>query len=227
MQVKKSVQLRKVFFEQLGSLLRPEGFVLNRGLERFILKSSDLELQFWTLTNARGRDVIEIELGLGIRHLKVESIYHHCSGVHAKWQSHSPTYSIDLWRFAAQESGIDANAPDESFVPRVDDAESAANAAAAVYKLFQIHAKTFFSRYRELQNLDVLFNSGVAADVFGLPTRNLCTGIIVAKLVGRTNFDQLITTYRIDMRNVGDSVSLAQFDCTVRALDVQMPTIVN
>lgn len=195
-----------------------EGFRLNKSLERYIRGQGAVEVQYWILTTVLPNGTVSVDPGVGVRHHAVEEIYHRCSGVAAKWQKHSPTYSIDLWRWVARERGLPDNALREEFVQKVTCEATAESAASELYSAYKLFASLFFEKYRTLPEIDKLFGDQLGASLYGLPVRNLCSGLIVSKLAGRPDFPRVCDLAREKVRTLGDAVSVAQVDCLIKEL---------
>ena len=211
-------KLRHAFFARLSARLALDGFRLNKSLERYLRSEASVEFQFWTLTSISAQGTLIIDPGVGIRHNAVEDIYHRCSGVAAKWQKHSPTYSIDLWRWVAREKGLADSALQGSFVQNVGSVETAESAAETLFAAYKQWGIAYFERYRKLAELDRLFNGSTEVAVYGLAARNICTGLVIASLVERPDF-QSICDRSINMaRDVGDQITVSQVMCLVKEL---------
>jgi len=211
-------ELRQSLFEKLSERMAAEGFRLNKSLERYIRRQGAVELQYWVLTTVLPDGSVSVDPGVGVRHHAVEDIYHRCSGVVAKWQKHSPTYSIDLWRWVARERGLPDSALREDFIQKVTCEEAVESAASELYRAYELFASLFFERYSVLSELDRLFGDQLGVHLYGLPVRNICTGLIVSKLAGRPDFPRICDFALEKASALGDRVSVAQIECLIKEL---------
>jgi hypothetical protein len=195
-----------------------DGFRLIRSLERYVLRDASVEMQFWTLTSFSAEGVLTVDPGVGIRHSAVEDIYHRCSGVAPKWQKHSPTYSIDLWRWVAREKGLSEVALRSEFVQRAESVDTAVSAAERMFAAYKQWGVEYFERYKNLAELDRLFNGSTETEVYGLAARNICTGLVVAKLIDRPDFQVICERAINRARDTGDQVAVSQVQCLVEEL---------
>lgn len=211
-------ELRQCFFDKLSDLLAADGFRLNKSLERYLRQEGDVEFQYWVLTSVLPDGSVSVDPGVGVRHHAVENTYHRCSGVAPKWQKHSPTYSIDLWRWVAQERGLPVGAVRDEFIQEFSCKAAAESAASALFGLYQQCARLFFERYRSLPEIGKLFGNQLGAQLYGLPVRNICTGLIIAKLTGHPDFPTICDSAVSTVRALGDRLSVNQVDCLIREL---------
>ncbi|MDQ2640312.1 MAG: hypothetical protein M3Y79_07020 [Pseudomonadota bacterium] len=135
-----------------------------------------------------------------------------------KWQRNSPTYSIDLWRWVARERGLPDSRLRDEFIKRIANEETAESAAFDLYRAFKLFANMFFERYRVLQELDRLFGDQLGAQLYGLPVRNICTGLIVSKLAGRPGFSTICDSALEKVSALGDSISVERVRCLIKVL---------
>lgn len=209
-------ELRQRLFGKLSERMAKEGFRLNKSLERYVRGQGDVELQYWVLTTVLPDGSVSVDPGVGVRHHAVEEIYHRCSGVAAKWQKHSPTYSIDLWRWVARERGLADGALREEFIQKVTCTAIAESAAVELHRAYKQFACLFFERYSALPELGNLFGNQLGAHLHGLPVRNICTGLIVSKLTARPDFQAICDLAIEKVGAIGDSVSVAQVECLIK-----------
>lgn len=134
-----------------------------------------------------------ISPSVGVRFEEVEKIFHRTSGYERAQQKESTTVGIDVWRVFGR---------DQYQVTLKDEADLA-TATSRIVAIFREKAEAYFAQFNTLAAVDSAINDQPSADCVHRDSTSLrcSTGLIVAKLVGRKDYDQLASTYLDIVRN--------------------------
>jgi hypothetical protein len=141
---------------------------------------------------------------VGVRFEEVEKIFHRTSGYEQRaQQKESTTVGIDLWRVFGRDH-YQVALSDEAHLPA---------ATSRIMAIFHEKAEPYFAQFSTLAAVDSAINDQPDADCVHRDSTLLrcSTGVLVAKLVGRENYDQLVSIYREMVRNKSNH-SLAKFE---------------
>jgi len=136
---------------------------------------------------------LRISPSVGVRFEEVEKIFHRTSGYERAQQKESTTVGIDLWRVFGR---------DQYQVALKDEADLA-TATSRIVAIFREKAEPFFAQFSTLAAVDSAINDQPSADCVHRDSTSLrcSTGLIVAKLLGRNDYDQLASIYLDIVRN--------------------------
>jgi hypothetical protein len=134
-----------------------------------------------------------ISPSVGVRFEEVEKILHRTSGYERAQQKESTTVGIDLWRVFGR---------DQYQVTLKDEADLA-TATSRIVAIFCEKTEPYFAQFSTLAAVDSAINDQPSADCVHRDSTSLrcSTGLIVAKLVGRQDYDQLASIYLDIVRN--------------------------
>jgi hypothetical protein len=140
---------------------------------------------------------------VSVRFEEVEGIFHRTSGYDSEQQEDSSTVGIDLWRVFGRN---------EYQIPLKDEADLA-TATSRVLAIFHEKAEPYFTQFSTLATVDSAINDQPGDDCVHRDALwvRCSTGLIVAKLVGRKNYDQLVSIY-LDMVRSKSNFCLARFE---------------
>ncbi len=206
-------EIKSAFYECLAPRLAEQGF--NR------LKSSDA---FTKVDGERTFKFLLIWLNVkqgyfvcpdaSIRFEGVESIFHKTSGFESKYQRGTATVGASL-------GAILGGTQDDCAFPIKNQAEIelAAELAAEAFNKF---AMPYYNKWSTLGAIDAGLNDDPNAKVGylrAMPWFRCSTGIIVAKLVGRKNYADLVSRYTNVMTTNNDGFYLSRFNSLVDLLN--------
>jgi hypothetical protein len=146
---------------------------------------------------------------VGVRFEEVEKIFHRTSGFDRASQKESPTVGIDLWRVFGREQ----------YQVTLSDESGLAAAAARIVAIFHEKAEPYFAQFSTLAAVDSAVNDHPGDDCVhrDMAWLRCSTGVIVARLVGRPNYDQLVPLYQEAVRK-GSPHLLPKFESLLNDL---------
>lgn len=147
-----------------------------------------------------------------VRFSNVESIFHRTSGFEPEYQRDTPTVGLDLWRVFGKE-GFELPLKDDSDVPQV---------LSQLKAIFSDKAVPYFSQFASMRAVDSAINEVPNEPCVHrvMPWLRASTGAIVAKLVRRKNYDDLICAYREMLRGDSNGYYLPRFESLLTDLEV-------
>ena len=94
-------------------------------------------------------------------------------------------------------------------------------AAEKLLELFDTKAVPYFERYGSLEAIDHLLNDLPKQETphRGYPMPRAASGLIVAKLVSRPNYLELLETYRSALAKLNGGFYLPQFEALAKSLE--------
>ncbi len=186
--------LKAGILESLRPELAMHGFSLNVKHGRFLRRRGDVtdELQ---LQCRDGYPGCRVEPDVGVRFECVEEIFHRTSGFEHKNQKGTSTVGGSIGELSNRPSRrLEFFTEFEAGIPRV---------VQDVLKIFHEFAVPYFERYGSLRAIDNELNGDPRSMTHqrSLPWFRCSTGIIVAKLVARPDYEELASFYLDVMRN--------------------------
>ena len=163
-------------------------------------------MQFAVLSDKPGYRIRPV---VCVRFDEIENIFHRTSGFEPEYRSTTPTLGIDLASTFGEEIYEVALRADADLTPT----------AARLLDVFRERAVPYFAEFSELADVDRVINDRPSEHCIhgGLPYRRCSTGVIVAKLRGRRNYDELTSIYRSTLEI--NKFYLAGFDRLLLDLD--------
>ena len=154
-----------------------------------------------------------IQPGVAVRFDHVEDIFHQTSGFDPKYQKDTPTIGgfIGSIRFASHQ--------DCEF--SLENVEQVAQVADALVELFHGFAEPYFERFTSLAAVDTELNDKPTERTPNrvAPWLRCATGSIVARLVDRPNYGDLIQVYLDTMRTSDKGFYLKRYQALLDWLD--------
>ena len=183
-----SSPLRKAIFEAVASQVCQYGFTFKRSKDRFERQHDGIADRF-SLVCLNAMPGYRVQPNVGIRIELVENIFHQTSDWDPKYQKDTPTIGAGIGHIIAGD-----NRKCEFVVQNDADVLPAAEKIGNVFREF---ALPYFQKYGSLQAIDAELNSHPTERT---PHRDYgwlrcSTGIIVARLVNRPHYDELVKTY--------------------------------
>ena len=121
-----------------------------------------------------------------IRIDQVEDLYHKASFFEPKYHKTTPTIGISL------EAYLNDGQEHRLALHREEDLPACARQLLA---LFELTVEPFFQRYARLEELEKEVNVAHRKSIFSGPKFEGCVGLILAKLVGNPDYEQLKGRY--------------------------------
>jgi hypothetical protein len=189
--------LPTALLEAVEAELKPRGFTreINKKAGRRALTSVSVAFvradkqrtERFHLRVSSERSGYSVSPSVGVRFEEVEKIFHRTSGYDRPNQKESTTVGLDLWRVFGREH----------YQVIVSSEADLKAAAARVVAIFEEKAEPYFAQFRTLAAVDAAVNDKPGEDCVHREMEWLrgSTGLIVAGLVGRANYDQLVPLY--------------------------------
>lgn len=200
--------LIRLAFETLGPKLEPFGFNAVRREQSFFRHADGRRDRFHLIMLTSGDTALEPTIG--VRWDAVESIFHRTSGF-TEGRKATDTVGVHL-RNVYGGAGYHLILRSESDI---------AKATSRLLDIFHMHAEPYYERYTTLAEVDCSLNDRPrekAVHTIASLDR-CCKGLIVAKLVGRDNYDELVSVYREKMRHDAKGFYLPWFEALVKDLE--------
>ncbi|HEY1548554.1 MAG TPA: hypothetical protein VGG28_12070 [Kofleriaceae bacterium] len=212
-------ELRNALFKLLQDPLRSDGFSLKRRMDAFIRThdESQSEDRFQLIfVSKRGLRRQLVSADAGVRFERVETIYHTISGTEPKYMVDTVTVGTSL------RSTLEGNARRCEFILEREDQLAAVR--DSIVSLFRDIAIPYYATYSSLPAIDHELNTEplVRTPARGVRWTRSAYGIIVAKLVGRHNYRELVDVYRGVLRKA-DGFHLPRYEALVQQLEAVEP----
>ena len=186
-----SNKLPLLLFDAVGAELKPFGFKAMKSKKRFVRRVEN-RIEVFGLPVVHYTPTYYARPWAGVRFDEVEEIFHQTSGFERAFQSDTHTVGIDFWRIWGTE-GYD--------IPLQEDADVTA-VVSRLLTIFQEKALPYYEQFHDLPSVDAALNDqpNEPSVHCGMPSNRCSKGIIVAKLTGRANYDELVSIYRSTLK---------------------------
>lgn len=210
--MKSDGNLKQDLFDRLSPGLLAAGFTLVASKNQFQRRSRDVTALF-QLVCLDGKPGYRIQPNVGIRIERVEKIFHQTSGFESKYQKGTATMGSSVGMF------LDGDSRSCEFLLRLDSEVAAV--AEDVVKVFHEFALPYYARWGSLAAIDAELNDKPGERTLHrqLPWFRCSTGIIVAKLRGRADYDQLAAFYTEMMTLDNKGFYLQRFQALLKSLE--------
>lgn len=205
---------KKTVFSTVARELEPAGFVLDAGKERFAKRHDGL-VDVYQLVCVDEKPGWRIRPNVAVRVDLLEDIFHRASGFEGRYQA--DTISIG----GVVGSILHGSARACEFV--VQSEASVVPVAAEIVNVFRQAAIPYFAKYEQLREIDIELNDRPTERTQHrvAPWLRCSTGLIVARLVGRSDYRSLLSIYEDVMRRVDNGFYLPRFEALARQLESQ------
>lgn len=210
--VKEINALKAALFGSVGKRLAEFGFEPKLARDGFIRVHDGVADQF-QLACKDAKTGYRIQPSVGVRIERVEQIFHQTSGFERKFHDNTSTMGTSVGTLlGGSPRACQFLLDSDSDIPSVTE---------SVVGVFRDTALPYFEQWRLLSRIDAELNDDPAKRTVhrGLAWFRCSTGIIVAKLVGRTNYEQLATFYTDVMRKDNKGFYFERFDSLLRSLE--------
>nr|GAT45550.1 predicted protein [Mycena chlorophos] len=207
------------FYERFCPFLEKCGFKLKKSEDKLIRKHLDRSDVFQVLwrDSAGGW---KIQPQVGVRHERVEEVFHETSGFEKKFQAGTSTVGTSI---GVLQGGINSDV--EFFIESVGQIDFAVD---GMLKAFFDVALQYYDQWKDVASIDEALNDEPSKPVPhlrpGLPWFRSSTGAIVAKMQRRANYEEVVGEYREVMKNNNKGFYLSRFDALLHHLkDATLP----
>lgn len=205
-------ELKSAIFTSLTPELKKHDFSLKRATNSFVRQRGEVTDQF-QLVFLDGRPGYRIQPNVGVRIDRVENIFHQTSGWDPKYQKDTPTMGSSV--------GILLTGDSRSCEVLLEKESQVGPVAERIEGVFHEFVLPFFERWGSLIAIDAGLNDKPAerTHLRHLAWERCSTGIIVAKLVGRRDYDQLADFYMGVMSGDSKGFYLKRFQALLKSLE--------
>jgi hypothetical protein len=213
-----NLELKSAVFRALAPGFDSCGFVQHKSKEWFI-KSNQHAIEMFLVTCLDAKPGIRITPSVAIRINRVEELFHKISRFETKYQKDTPTMGTTLRELLDADTEFDFR-----FV--VSIAADVPRVVPQLLQLFREHALPYYEGFSSVQVIDWELNSNPTERTMhcgGLPFFRCSKGMIVAKLVGRQNYDELAAIYSDRMSKVQNGFYFQQFQDLLKLLQEVKP----
>jgi hypothetical protein len=214
--VEQTTPLKVRLFESVRRQLIGHGFVLNAVRDNFVRRHDGIT-DIFQLTCLDAKPGYRILPGVAVRIERVENIFHETSGFERKYQKDTPTMGT---RMGSLLTGS----------PRaceflLESESEIASVTEMIVGVFREFAPPYFEKWGSLAAIDAELNDkpGERMHNRALAWFRCSTGIIVAKLVGRHNYGELVAFYTDVMTRDNKGFYLKRFQALVKSLESVEP----
>lgn len=188
-----------------------DGFTFKAGKDLFVRQHNGI-CDMFQLVFLNAKPGWYVQPNVGVRIDRVENIFHMTSGFEAKYQKDTPTIGGSIGNIRGN-----SNRDCEFLLESESQVDTIACKIISEYNHF---ALLYFNKFSSLTAIDEeLNNDPNESNVNRVSTWLRCsTGTIVARLVERKNFDELVEKYRDILSHTDKGFYLARFQNLVESL---------
>jgi hypothetical protein len=204
--------LKSELISSLSPLLAQDDFKFNPKNDRFIRIRGDISDSF-LLVSRDGKPGIRIQPSVGIRFEQVEKIFHKTSGFESKYQNDTPTMGNSVGEYL--------NKSGRSCEFLIVTSDQVTDISDIILEIFRGFAIPYYERWGNLVAIDAEINGNpeINSPHRPLPWYRCTTGLIVARLVGRSNYGELVAAYANIMTQNNKGFYLSRFQALVKSLE--------
>lgn len=209
--------LKKAVVDALEPRLRERGFSLRKSKTWFVRRRGDATDKF-QLVCLDAKPGLRLQPNVGMRIESVENIFHRTSRWEPEYQKDTPTLGAPIGALrGGTNSSCDILVEELADVPR---------AVVELERLFREVALPYYERFSDLCEIDRVLNDEPNARTphRGMNWLRCATGLIVARLVGRPNYDELVAVYRKTLETTDKGFYVSRFEDLVDSLRDMRPS---
>lgn len=205
-----SSKLPSLLLDAVGAELNLFGFKLMKGKKR-LMRRSHGRTEVFGLPVVDYAPTYYVRPWAGIRFDEIENLFHQTSGFEPAYQSDTHTIGVDFWRIYGTD-GYDIPFREEADVTTV---------ASQLLTIFREKAQPYFEQFSTVAAVDVALNDQPNEPCIhgGMPSNRCSRGVIVAKLTGRKNYDELVSIYRSILIKDNNGFYLPAFESLLDRLE--------
>ncbi len=203
-------EIQQQLIEQISTVLEQYRFRYIACRELFVNTVGEKSFRF-QVRCLRAKGGLLIEPAVGVRIEVVEKIFHRTSGFEPEYQQWTPTLGAEIWRLEGDPT---------AFQYPLTRTEDIAGVAKHLITDFQTKALDYYTEYSSLQSIDQVLNHNPSEKT---PHRMMewlraSTGLIVARLVDRRNYNELTNVYLKTLHKLDRGFYLPQFTALIKDL---------
>ncbi|MGO8689606.1 MAG: hypothetical protein ACLQLG_08220 [Thermoguttaceae bacterium] len=204
--------LKTALFTSLHPELAKHGFALKATKDRFVRRHGDVT-DFFQLVCLNAKPGYRIQPNTGVRIERVEELFHQSSGFDPKHRKHTATMGNSV--------GILLNGRSRTCEFLLESESEVGPVAEKIMDVFREFALPYFERWGSLKAIDVELNDTPTKPTphRGLAWFRCSTGIIVARLLGRPDYEQLVAFYTDVMARDNKGFYLGPFQALLKSLE--------
>jgi len=201
--------LKTALLTTLQPRMEKRSFKLQRSKERFAKRVSNGSL--WFVLDFTIYENLHVKPAIAVRVDPVEDIFHRTSGFERQYQADTPTLTLSVQSLTADSSRFEYLIRDLSDVDTV---------ATQIERDFSEIVVPYFECHSDLSGIDAALNGNPGGECIHYPMDYLrCAhGLIVARMVGRPNYRELVEVYGQRLAQVSNGFYLPKFEALVAEL---------
>lgn len=212
-------ELKYTLYVELMTPLQKAGFSRSKGSNKCVRKHDD-RVDIFQLVWLGHNEGWRIQFNAGIRYDRVENILHETSGFQEQYRKGTSTVGAAI--------GVTAGSTARSCEYVLESSAQVDLVAEKIISLYGKFATPYFNRWSTLESIDEELNEEPSKKVpylrGGLSLFRCSIGIIVAKLVGRANYEELASFYMDVMKKDNNGFYFKYFDPLMKSIKT-LPTI--
>lgn len=214
-------ELRQRLIEAVGNHLYPLGFMWDDEGDYFFRDNGSLEWHYYTTFLDYYGDW-KISPSIGVRVKKVEEIFHKTSGFEKADQRFGCTVGCSVRDYV--EKFLPDCAIERTFDCEIQKRGDIAKSAEFLCELFDTFAMPFFEKYLDLHEIDHALNDYPDnLRILGAAMYSERMGMIVAKILNRKDYDELVQKYSKELKARANGFYLPGFEALVLYLKENPP----
>jgi hypothetical protein len=205
-------ELQTELLAVLSPALASRGFVWKSGLSSYV-RSADGISHGYMIVFKDAKPGVLIEPNVGVRIDEVERIFHHTSGFDPKFHRGTTTMGASVGQLIANST--------RACQFELRSSAELPGTALHILDVFEAHALPYFARWDSLEAIDAELNEDPLrkSPHRALSSLRCATGLIVARLLGRTNYAELSAQYTTVMTNDSKGFYLKEFLALLDSLE--------
>lgn len=205
-------KLRDAILGSLTPELTRLGFTFHRMSQRFVKRGSKGVVYFYQILFSHSPPFIRVDVHIAIRLDSVEKIFHRTSGYEKKYQNETPTMG----------GSLDAITGNPELKMLLDLERGAQQAKSLLFsQTMMTFYEEWYSRFSQIENIDRELNDAPTRETpnRSMPWLRCSTGIIVAKLSARPDYDSLASVYIQIMQGFSNGFYWPRFEDLLRDIE--------
>ena len=203
--------LKAAFFTAVTPSLEEKGFRLRAAKDTF-RRSHDGVVDMFQIVCLDGKPGIRIQPNVAVRVDQAEEIFHKTSGFNEKEQEDTPTIGGSIGNITGKGNR------DFEFI--LESLSQIPDVTKAILNKFESFALPYFSRFDQIREIDSELNDRPTERTpnRGVPYLRYSSGLIVAKLNRRLNYQELVEYYTKRMSEIDKGFYHKRFEALVQLL---------
>lgn len=201
--------LKTALLSALQPKFEARGFKLQKSKERFVKRVP--EGAWWFVLDFTVYECLHVKPAMGLRVNAIEDRFHQTSGFERQYQADTPTLSLSVQGLVADPS---------SFEYLIRDLSDVGAVAAQIERDFDQIVLPYFEDHSTLSKIDAALNQDPEQDCvhYAMDYLRCAHGLIVAQMVGRPNYTDLVEIYRQKLALISNGFYVLKFEALVADL---------